>query len=330
MFSIIYVSLFVSKALAALTADKPYYDLADAENHFAEFVQEYDKKYGSHEEYNKRFEIFKNKLLHINKLNEEHDATFGVNKFSDLTFEEFASSRFSVIPSKDVNATEMITVKKEWVINAPKSLDYRTLNMVTHVKEQGFECTPSDVFAAIGNIEGQYAKKHKKLVTLSEQQIIDCVINSCRSPSVSKLLSDICKTDGCVSEEHYPYAGELTACQTGSKIEVKLKGFQELVVKNEDQLVGATAHYGPIYTRLFLPSGAESYRGGIWAPTDCSSATNSAILVVGYGTDARSGKDFWILKNSWGSDWGEMGYLMLERGKSLCWIGSSCATSIVQ
>ncbi|KAI8427488.1 hypothetical protein MSG28_002020 [Choristoneura fumiferana] len=188
MFSIIYVSLFVSKALAALTADKPYYDLADAENHFAEFVQEYDKKYGSHEEYNKRFEIFKNKLLHINKLNEEHDATFGVNKFSDLTFEEFASSRFSVIPSKDVNATEMITVKKEWVINAPKSLDYRTLNMVTHVKEQGFECTPSDVFAAIGNIEGQYAKKHKKLVTLSEQQIIDCVINSCRSPSVSKLL----------------------------------------------------------------------------------------------------------------------------------------------
>ncbi|KAI8427487.1 hypothetical protein MSG28_002020 [Choristoneura fumiferana] len=280
MFSIIYVSLFVSKALAALTADKPYYDLADAENHFAEFVQEYDKKYGSHEEYNKRFEIFKNKLLHINKLNEEHDATFGVNKFSDLTFEEFASSRFSVIPSKDVNATEMITVKKEWVINAPKSLDYRTLNMVTHVKEQGFECTPSDVFAAIGNIEGQYAKKHKKLVTLSEQQIIDCVINSCRSPSVSKLL------------RHF-LGLSATLC-------------------------------------LFLPSGAESYRGGIWAPTDCSSATNSAILVVGYGTDARSGKDFWILKNSWGSDWGEMGYLMLERGKSLCWIGSSCATSIVQ
>lgn len=149
MFNIICLLLLVSDGLAVLTPDKPYYDLTDAENHFAEFVQRYGKKYGNSEEYNKRFEIFKNKLTEINKLNEENDATFGVTKFSDLTFKEFESSHLSIIASRGINATEMVTVKKEWVLNAPKSLDYRTQNLVTHVKDQEY-CHAGPTFAAIG------------------------------------------------------------------------------------------------------------------------------------------------------------------------------------
>ncbi|KAI8427489.1 hypothetical protein MSG28_002021 [Choristoneura fumiferana] len=146
---VISVLLLVSNALVLLTADKVYYDLADAKSHFADFILKYNKVYDTEEDYNQRLEIFRSNLLRINELNVLHEATFGINKFADLTREEFEKTRLAGFPPVEINTGEKITVEKEWIADAPDSLDYRDEGLVTEVKDQG-QCGSCYIFSAIG------------------------------------------------------------------------------------------------------------------------------------------------------------------------------------
>ncbi|XP_073967705.1 cysteine proteinase 1-like [Choristoneura fumiferana] len=319
---VISVLLLVSNALVLLTADKVYYDLADAKSHFADFILKYNKVYDTEEDYNQRLEIFRSNLLRINELNVLHEATFGINKFADLTREEFEKTRLAGFPPVEINTGEKITVEKEWIADAPDSLDYRDEGLVTEVKDQG-QCGSCYIFSAIGNIEGQQAKINNELISLSEQQALDCDKEKkdmgCNGGYMVNVIA-LMKEGGSVGEEDYPYTAKVGSCSRNeSNVKVKILNATALSTPTEEELAGALAHYGPLAIALYMPDW-QYYQDGVLTPLNCDNPPNHGVVLVGYGT-VPGGRDYWIIKNSWGADWGIEGYFKLEKGREYCRIG---------
>ncbi|KAI8427492.1 hypothetical protein MSG28_002024 [Choristoneura fumiferana] len=331
MFCVIPLLLLVSNALALLTAEKPHYNLAEADSHFADFIRKYEKQYETAEEYNARFEIFKEHLVNINRLNKIHETVYAVNKFSDMSHEEFKINRFGLVPSNTTNERKLVKVLKKWIKDAPESLDYRDQNLVTPAKDQE-SCGSCYVFAGVGSIEGQHAKKHKELISLSEQQALDCdsLDDHCDGgKNLVNVMNEIAKQGGIEREENYPYESKEGTCRTDkSKIAVKVTGGIEIDTSTDDKLKGALAQYGPLSVGMNGVGLSSHYKEGILSPEDCDpNYLCHAVLLVGYAKDAKSGKDYWIVKNSWGADWGMEGFFYLENG--YCGFGSmltACAT----
>lgn len=149
MTCVIPLLLLVSSALAFPTEEKPYYDLDNALKHFNHYIEQFNKHYETNEEFEERFEIFKQHLANINHLNDIHEAVYDVNTFSDMSYEEFKQNRFGLKPSKPINDGELVKVPEEWVKGAPDSLDYRDQNMVTPAKDQK-SCGSCYIFAGVG------------------------------------------------------------------------------------------------------------------------------------------------------------------------------------
>ncbi|KAI8427490.1 hypothetical protein MSG28_002022 [Choristoneura fumiferana] len=332
MFCVIPFLLLVSNALALLTAEKPHYNLAEADSHFADFIRKYEKQYETAEEYNARFEIFKEHLVNINRLNKIHETVYAVNKFSDISYEEFKINHFCLVPSNTTNDRKLVKVLKQWIKNAPDSLDYRDQNLVTPAKDQK-ACGSCYAFAGVGSIEGQHAKKHKELISLSEQQALDCdtVDGHCNgSNALVDVMNEIAKQGGIEREEDYPYEAKDDTCRTDkSKIAVKVTGGIEIDTSTDDKLKGALVQYGPLSVAMNGWGLPQDYRGGVLSPKRCNPTVIShAVLLVGYGKEEKEGgKDYWIVKNSWGASWGMQGFFYLEKG--YCGLGTfrtACAT----
>ncbi|XP_073941394.1 uncharacterized protein [Choristoneura fumiferana] len=318
MFCVIPLLLLVSNALALLTAEKPHYNLAEADSHFADFIRKYEKQYETAEEYNARFEIFKEHLVNINRLNKIHETVYAVNKFSDMSYEEFKINRFGLVPSNTTNERPLVKVLKKWIEDAPESLDYRDQNLVTPAKDQK-SCASYHAFAGVGNIEGQYAKKYNELISLSEQQAMDCDsldFYCYGGHNLVNVIDEIAKQGGIEREEDYPYEENEGTCRTDkSKIAVKVTGGIEIETLTDDQLKGALAQYGPLSVAMNGWGLPPDYKEGIITPDYCNiHLFCHGVLLVGYGKDAKSGKDYWIAKNSWGADWGMEGFFYLENG----------------
>ena len=125
------------------------------------------------------------------------------------------------------------------------------------------------------------------------------------------------------SETAYPYKGKRQSCPT-----TYTKFFQGASITgaywtesgSEDTLKSLVAEHGAVMTGVYVDNSFTEYKGGIYA--GCSSGDpNHAVVVVGYGTE--SGTDYWLIKNSWGSSWGEKGYIRLKRGASMCGVGGT-------
>ncbi|XP_063375831.1 procathepsin L-like [Cydia fagiglandana] len=328
------ISLLAVIAASAQSPPKPYYNIGDAHNLFQEYVQKHNKIYNP-EEYLKRLEIFKQNLERINERKARNPQNeVGINRFTDLTTEErrqyLGFKRFDA-------ASDGRAMRLEYpaeAVTAPDQFDWRDHDAVTHVKDQG-HCQTSYVFTAIGNIEGQYAIKHKKLISLSEQMAIDCMPPSTLQPSrcmegwpddVMVYYLMISSLWGVVSEKEYPYTGgeHRNKCpnhtnQTISTV-TNVTSFQIVIPKDEETLKQLLYNTGPLAV-AFDSSELFEYAKGIYNPSqfDCSYEPDHTALLVGYGIE--DGTKYWILKNSWGTEWGEKGYFRLARGKKACHMG---------
>jgi len=296
------------------------------------FKVAYNKKYGSAAEEASRRAVFHSSMLSAADWQERNPhATFGAGPFSDLNETEFAPRATGLRPriSKPVpdpfNATGLAA--------APDAFDWRDHGAVTAVKDQG-QCGGCWAFSAAANIEGQWKIAGNSLTSLSEQELLSCddyfPCLGCSSGEFS-CAWEFLKSEhkgAIATEESYPYtsktSGKAASCKgTGTK-GATIKNYED-VTKNEAQMAAFVASHGPVSVGLYaIPF--KQYTSGIL--TDCGSGQpDHAVLVVGYGSD--SGKDYWIIKNSWGPSWGESGYIRLLRGKDLCKITSQPATSTV-
>lgn len=286
---------------------------------FVEFTHKYDKVYSSMEEFTKRFEIFKANLIDVlahDDFSGEH--TMGITKFSDLTKEEFKAKYLTLRapnswcqPAKFLNNLEA----------APASVDWREKGGVSPVKDQG-QCGSCWAFSTVGFLESQSLIKSQKAVTYSEQQLVDCDQlgdQGCNGGLMQTALEYI-QANGIESDKSYPYKAYDQTCKYNkSSVVATVSNVKCYENVNNETLQSYVATVGPLSIAVDASS-FQSYSSGV---LDCwGSSLNHGVLLVGYTEST------WIIKNSWGKNWGEQGFIRVKNtAGSNCGVGTYVVTA---
>ncbi|XP_076025841.1 cathepsin F [Genypterus blacodes] len=298
---------------------------------FKEFMVKYNKDYSSQEEADRRLRIFHQNLKTAEKIQslDQGSAEYGVTKFSDLTEEEFRSAYLNPLLSQWTLHRSMKPARPARN-PAPASWDWREHGAVSPVKNQGM-CGSCWAFSVTGNIEGQWFLKNGTLLSLSEQELVDCdgLDQACRGGLPSNAYEAIEKLGGLETETDYSYTGHKQSCGfTTGKVAAYINSSVELS-KDESDIAAWLAESGPVSVALNAFA-MQFYRKGVSHPLKifCNPwMIDHAVLLVGYGE--RKNVPFWAIKNSWGEDYGEQGYYYLYRGSKLCGINMMCSSAVV-
>ncbi|XP_068448891.1 digestive cysteine proteinase 2 [Clinocottus analis] len=256
--------------------------------------------------------------------------TMAMNKYGDLTKQEYRVLQGAVIDSQFAKRGKTVSSRRLRT-NAKRLdayfVDYRNMGYVTEVKDQGF-CGSCWAFSTTGAIEGQIYKKTGQLVSLSEQNLVDCSRSygtyGCNGAWMANAY-DYVVHNGLQSSSAYPYSSvDTQPCYYDSRQAVAhIKDYRFIPKGDEQALADAVATVGPITVAIDADhSSFLFYSSGIYEEPTCNPNNLShAVLLVGYGSDG--GQDYWIIKNSWGSSWGEGGYMRMVRdGRNTCGIAS--------
>uniref|UniRef100_A0A3Q3BIY7 Cathepsin L1-like n=1 Tax=Haplochromis burtoni TaxID=8153 RepID=A0A3Q3BIY7_HAPBU len=209
----------------------------------------------------------------------------------------------------------------------PANVDWRKEGLVGPVRNQGL-CGSCWAFSSLGALEGQLKKHTGTLVSLSPQNLVDCSTQDgnlgCRGGYITKAYSYVIRNGGVDSESFYPYEHKNGKCRYSVQGRAGYcSKFSVLPEGDEKMLQKVLASVGPISVAVnAMLESFHMYSGGLYNVPSCNpKLINHAVLLVGYGTDG--GQDYWLVKNSWGTAWGEGGYIRLARNKNnLCGIAS--------
>lgn len=220
---------------------------------------------------------------------------------------------------------------KEMIVNktleVPAFLDWRDHGALTKVKDQK-KCGSCYAFAVTGAVEAHHFLKTGQLLELSEQQIVDCSIDSegCNGGHVGLAYTYLIN-NGIVNSTDYPYEAKEEECQLIKKgikkTDVKVYGYASFF-GDEDELAKALFEFGPMSVVFDVsPKSLYFYKEGIYDDPKCDkNSPNHAALLMGYGHDDKTDLDYWLVKNSWGEEWGENGYIRIVRNKKMCGISN--------
>ena len=322
------IIIFATLCIVACHAVHPVQDgsLTETEE-FLSYMEVYNKQYATMEEKNKRMSIFlKNKEFVINHNNEYakgiHTFSLELNAFADITNEEYKAKYLGLkIDIGSYLGGKADTYVPEFKGAAPDAWDWRTnaTNVVGPVKNQG-GCGSCWAFSAVATMEGQLNKKTNKINSLSEQELVDCVRggkDTCTQGGEMYDGEEYGVTTGMVSEADYPYQGSSgNACSVkGKNIVHKYSGYTNITSGDEDALKSASFEQPIISVGIDASSiWFQLYFGGVFNDKSCKTKAadlDHGVAVVGYGTS--KGKDFWMVRNSWGGSWGIKGYIMMSR-----------------
>ena len=259
-----------------------------------------------------------------------------INKFATLPQRAFSEMFKGYSMTYDPNRVTSIPHDD----NVPDSYDWRDHgNVVGPVKNQE-QCGSCWAFSAVGALESQVTKVTGTPVVLSEQEMVDCVKNV-PSPDKSSVCCSGCEGGEMYSvyqyliennsdddtEAQYPYKAVDQDCQVlPSTVQIKLKNYVSLPIGDENSIKIALYNHGPISVGVNANQDWQLYSKGIYNPSEqaCDSSSSSmdhGVILVGYGNE--DGLDYWIVRNSWGEDWGEAGYMRLGRGHNACGVANA-------
>ena len=256
--------------------------------------------------------------------------TMGLNQFADMTNEEYKASMLTPIEvvEDESRVNDDLQTSTEGL---PSSVDWVNDGVVTHVKNQG-QCGSCWSFAGTGALEGQYALKYKNLLSFSEQQQVDCntYCYGCNGGWAAQAFHYWEKTASNL-ESAYPYQAHQYSCRTqGKQGYAKVSTYYKTKSKSESALQTAVANVGPI--AIAIDASHESfqrYSGGIYYESACSQTSlDHAVLAVGYGSNSQG--EYWLVKNSWGTSWGDNGYIYMSRNRNNnCGVSTDCTYPVV-
>ncbi|XP_072546261.1 procathepsin L-like isoform X1 [Salminus brasiliensis] len=260
----------------------------------------------------------------------------GMTYFADMDNNEyrkmFASCLGAFNRTKARSATTFL--RQAGGAPLPDTVDWRAKGYVTDVKDQK-DCGSCWAFSATGSLEGQTFRKTGKLVSLSEQQLVDCSGKygnfGCGGGLMDQAFDYIKDNKGIDTEDSYPYEAVDGDCRFKSdSVGATCTGYVDITSGDEKALQEAVATIGPISVAIDAGhSSFQLYESGIYNEPDCSSSDlDHGVLAVGYGTD--NGQDYWLVKNSWGLDWGSKGYIQMSRNKNnQCGIATASSYPLV-
>ncbi|KAL0366212.1 UNVERIFIED_CONTAM: Cysteine proteinase RD21A [Sesamum radiatum] len=331
--SFLALSLFLSFFLAASWASDMSIITYDQNNHLAgpglrshdELVSMYEswlvkhgKSYNALGEKERRFEIFKDNLRYIDEQNALADRTYklGLNRFADLTNDEY---RKTFLGARRDGKRRLTSTKSDRYApkvgeSLPDSVDWRAKGAVAPVKDQG-SCGSCWAFSTIAAVEGINQIVTGNLTSLSEQELVDCDTSynqGCNGGLMDYAFEFIIKNGGIDSEEDYPYKGRDGRCdqfRKNAKV-VSIDGYEDVPENNEKALQKAVVNQ-PV--SVAIEAGGRDfqlYESGIFTGK-CGTSLDHGVVAVGYGSE--NGKDYWIVRNSWGASWGEKGYIRMQR-----------------
>jgi len=284
---------------------------------FTKWVQQHQKNYEA-DAFFFRFNIWKANLDAIYLHNKgNHSYTLAMNAFGDLTPQEFIATHTGY-RHIDMGYLRGLNTDGDLADVTPAaSIDWRTKGAVTPVQDQG-QCGSCWAFSATGSTEGAHFIAKAALVSLSEQQLMDCSTSQgnqgCNGGLMDYAFQYIIR-NGITTEAAYPYKAVDGTCKSSGKpVAATIRSFKDVTPNNDAQLKAALT-VGPVSIAIEADQSAfQFYSSGVFTGL-CGANLDHGVLAVGYGTD--SGNNYYIVKNSWGASWGEAGYIRLIDKSSL-------------
>ena len=310
------------------------------ESLFKDWLSKFDQSFEG-DEYEHRLQVFSDADDVINTHNSgNHTYTLGHNEYSHLTWEEFSELKNLGRPippkpfvglSRDQSNKHTEDGPPPFAVNwwwddddsgdddSSGAVDWVDSGAVTGVKDQG-SCGSCWSFSTTGALEGAYFLKNGELVSFSEQMLVECdtVDSGCNGGLMDNAFSWIKSNGGLCKEDDYPYTsggGSVGTCQSSSCDVVKGSTPSSWVdVKESDAAMMSALDQQPVSIAIEADQTSFQYYSSGVLTDECGTNLDHGVLAVGYGT--MDGTDYYRVKNSWGTSWGDEGYIYLERGGS--------------
>ena len=326
LFTLIYILSHLKAS--EIKIEDPCNDL-EVKHSFKKFKEKFNKNYKNKSEDNYRFRVFCKNKQKIDEVNNDPTATYelGVNEFSDLLFEEFANKYLmtdkiiEVPDSEDKEPPKRILM--EFDSSLPNSFDWRnTDGAVNPVRNQG-DCGSCWAFSAVSSMENALWRAQNISVGLSEQELVDCSSEygngGCNGGWMTSAYRYV-RDNGISTELNYPYNGLTNDCRNNKKKRkprysvTSFPSFPEGVLNLQRAVV-----QGVVSIAYNVGAEFQSYKSGVFNRTftNCESTVNHGMNVVGYHIDADPAKSYFIVRNSWGTNWGEQGYIKIVWGSGV-------------